>query len=356
MLRLNLWKNKAIKTSRFLLVFVLITGWMFSGWPQVLENSEFPPKIQEARAFNETLYVDGCSGAKTQWTTMTNTPYLDNNDGSLIHEDKSASMEVGDFSFANTATGGTDTINSVILYFECQSDDGPSNDGFNVYIDDGEGFTNEGNVSPTSNGSYGWDTLDVSAKLNTWAKIDAATMYLDTVNIGGGDDIYVRRAYLYVDYSTGPSTTFLIGGTETGTKDTNLTTITFPESATEDTISAPYNNLDGSGDPQVLSATVSEPIAKIKNTGGVTYNITLEITTWTNSVANMEYYNLAADGDTNINAVTAELSDTNGTARSVSTSVSIAAGTYKDLYLKLVLSSAAGKTGTSTLTILGEIP
>ena len=356
MLRLNLRKNKVSKISRFLLVFVLITGWIFSGWPQVLENLEFPPKIQEAQAFNETLYVDGCNGAKTQWTTMTNTPYLDNNDSSLIHEDKSASMEAGDFSFANTTTGGTDTINSVILYFECQADDGPSNDGFDVHINDGGGFTNEGNVAPTANSSYGWDTLDVSSKLDTWTKIDAATMYLDTVNIGGGDNIYVRRAYLYIDYSTGPSTTFLIGGTETGTKDTNLTTITFPEGTTETTISAPYNNLDGSGDPQVLSATVSEPVAKIKNTGSVIYNITLEITTWTNSVANMEYYNLATDGATNINTVTSELSDANGTARSVSTGVSISAGTYKDLYLKLVLSSSAGKTGASTLTILGETP
>ena len=354
MLRFNLCKNKAIKTSRFLLVFVLIFGWIFSGWPQVFD---FPPEIQEVQAFNETLYVDGCSDTKTQWETMTSTPYLNNNDSSLIHEDKNASMEVGDFSFTNTATGGTDTINSVILYFECQADDGPSNDGFDVYINDGGGFTNEGNVAPTASGSYGWDTLDVSAKLDTWTKIDATTMYLDTVNIGGGDDIYVRRAYLYVDYSTGPITTFLIGGTESGTKDTAVATITFPETVSGDTVSVPYNNIDGSGDPQVLSSTVSEPVVHIKNThASITYNIILEITTWTNSVVSMEYYNLVADDAVNIQMVASELSNTSGAARSVSTGVSITAGTYKDLYLKLTMGSVYGKTGTSTLTILGEAP
>ncbi len=154
-----------------------------------------------------------------------------------------------------------------------------------------------------------------------------------------------------------PATTFLVGGTETGTKNTSVATITFPQGAPGATISAPYNNVDGSGEPQVLSATVSEPVVKIKNThGSQSYNIVLEITTWTNNIVNMEYYNLATDGATNIQVVTDELSNANGATRTVSTGVSITAGAYKDLYLKLVLSDVAGKTGTSTLAVLGETP
>lgn len=155
--------------------------------------------------------------------------------------------------------------------------------------------------------------------------------------------------------STSTATTFLVGGTEEGTKDTAVFTITFTEDVPGATITDPSNNIDGSGDPQVLSASESEPVVKIKNTHGTqAYNVVLEITTWTNSVVSMEYYNLAADGATNIDIVETALSNADGVAKTVSTGVSISAGTYKDLYLKLVLSSLAGKTGESTLSVLGE--
>ena len=155
--------------------------------------------------------------------------------------------------------------------------------------------------------------------------------------------------------STAKATTFLIGGTETTTKDTAVSTITFPEAAPEATVDAPYNDIDSSGDPQVLSTTASEPAVKIKNThASASYNVVLEITTWTNSLVDKEYYNLAGDGVTTIDTVTTELSAANGGANTVSTGVSIGAATYKDLYLKLGLTSVSGKTGTSTLSVLGE--
>ena len=68
----------------------------------------------------------------------------------------------------------------------------------------------------------------------------------------------------------------------------------------------------------------------------------------------MEYYNLAASGATNIDTVTDALSAANGGANTVSTGVSITAASYKDLYLKLGLTSVGSKTGTSTLSVLGE--
>jgi len=48
-------KNKQIKKAlKTVFVFNLIFLWIFSGWPQILENLEFPPKIKEARADAET--------------------------------------------------------------------------------------------------------------------------------------------------------------------------------------------------------------------------------------------------------------------------------------------------------------
>ena len=137
--------------------------------------------------------------------------------------------------------------------------------------------------------------------------------------------------------------------------DTAITTIIFPQGAPGATVSAPYNDVDTSSDPQVLSATVSEPVVRLKNTAGVTYNVTLEITTWTNGIAASEDYELVATTTTNIEAVAKALS-ANGDAASVDTAVSMAAGTYKALYLEMILSGVANKTGNSTLTILGELP
>ena len=43
------------KILKYFLVFVLITGWIFSGWPQIWQNPPFPPKIQEAQAADITV-------------------------------------------------------------------------------------------------------------------------------------------------------------------------------------------------------------------------------------------------------------------------------------------------------------
>ena len=150
--------------------------------------------------------------------------------------------------------------------------------------------------------------------------------------------------------SSGSATTISVVGK---IADTAIATITFPEGAPSATVSVPYNDVDTATDPQVLSDTVSEPVVRLKNTAGVAYNVTLEITSWTNGVAASEDYDLVATATTTIAAVTSVLS-ANGNAASVATLYSIATSEYAALYLELVLSAVAAKTGTSTLTVLGE--
>lgn len=135
--------------------------------------------------------------------------------------------------------------------------------------------------------------------------------------------------------------------------DTAITTITFPEGSAGATISLPYNDVDTVSDAQVLHASTSEPVVRLKNTSAGSLDVTLEITSWTNGVAASEDYELVAPATTNIEAVTQALS-ADGNADSVATGVTITAGAYGALYLELVLSALAGVTGTSTLTILGE--
>ena len=135
--------------------------------------------------------------------------------------------------------------------------------------------------------------------------------------------------------------------------DTAIATITFPEGAPSATVSVPYNDVDTSSDPQFLDTTASEPVVRLKNTSAGTLNVWLEITTWSNSVAASEDYELVDTTILTVNVVDDVLS-ADGNAASVNTGITIDAAAYKALYLELNLSSVAGKTGTSTLSALGE--
>jgi hypothetical protein len=176
------------------------------------------------------------------------------------------------------------------------------------------------------------------------------TLAIAMTGVLGGASYVLAANTATQQASSGSATTISVVGKAA---DNAITTITFPEGAPSSTVSAPYNDVDTSSDPQFLDSSDSEPVVRLKNTAGVTYNVTLEITTWTNGVAASEDYELVATGTTNISAVTSPLS-TDGNAASVATGVSMASATYKALYLELVLSAVAGKTGTSTLTVLGE--
>ena len=352
-----------VKISLFFLVFVLIAAWIFSGWPQIWQNPSFPPGIEKIQAEAERQSPDAI-------LVLTN---LSPNDVTYIQDDPD--NPDGNWLVASGNNASTD----VRVSFPLPSGNltvGPDLQEFKAYVrkfsqtqtgtptarielwEDGVLIRAGSNVNVTGTGqviSFTWNASEISN--GDGSLVEANVVGTKTGGPAGTrNTVDVGAVEWNVDY-TSLATTFLIGGTETGTKDTAVTTITFPEGSPAATITAPYNDVDGSGDPQVLHATVSEPVVKIKNThASQTYNVVLEITTWTNSVVDMEYYNLAIDGATNIETVAAELSNANGAARTVSTGVSIAAGTYKDLYLKLVLGSVAGKTGTSTLTILGEVP
>lgn len=134
--------------------------------------------------------------------------------------------------------------------------------------------------------------------------------------------------------------------------DTAVGIITFPQGAPGAIISNPYNSVDGTGGPQVLHASASEPVVKLKNTSGGTLFVTLAITGWTKAVVS-ERYELVATDNLTVNAVTRVLS-ADGNANTVVTSENITAGAYKALYLEVTLSAEYGKSGSSTLTILGQ--
>lgn len=134
--------------------------------------------------------------------------------------------------------------------------------------------------------------------------------------------------------------------------DTAVGTITFPAGLPGATINNPSNNIDDTGDPQVVAAS-SEPVVRIKNGSTGALTVTLEITAWTNSIVASEDYELVDTTVTNVTTVDDVLS-ADGGAASVDTLVSIPATEYKALYLEVVLGDVGAVSGNSTLSILGE--
>ena len=127
------------------------------------------------------------------------------------------------------------------------------------------------------------------------------------------------------------------------------------------TVSEPYNNVDGTGSPQAFGAAgTAKPVVTLVNTADIQYTIWYNITTFSEGVVSEEYYLIndkgaaCANADAITNAVTFG-ADT-ATTTTIAATGDAGENDEKDLYLKVVLSALAGKSGTSTIAILGEIP
>jgi len=67
-----------------LLIFSMISGWFFSGWPRVWKSPEIPPRVKEARADSDWYNTDWSHRKKITATssssaipsTQTNFPML----------------------------------------------------------------------------------------------------------------------------------------------------------------------------------------------------------------------------------------------------------------------------------------
>jgi hypothetical protein len=137
---------------------------------------------------------------------------------------------------------------------------------------------------------------------------------------------------------------------------TDVGTITFPTGASGATVSMPYNNVNGSGSAQAFGDP-GRPVATLVNTADISYIIYYNITTFENGVVSNEYYLINDKGAACANADVISYGVTFGTTTTTETTIGASAGgdvAKKDLYLRVVLSALAAKSGISTITILGE--
>lgn len=133
-----------------------------------------------------------------------------------------------------------------------------------------------------------------------------------------------------------------------------VSVITFPAGTPGSTVSNPSNNA-AVPEMQVFGAAgVAQPVVTLTNNAAVPYILWFNISTFANGVVASESYEILAEEAACLSDAAITNAVTFGT--NTSTTTTITATTNMDLYLKVVLSSLAGKSGTSTITILGESP
>ena len=150
--------------------------------------------------------------------------------------------------------------------------------------------------------------------------------------------------------STSSATTILIRNVA----DTaDVATITFPSGAP----SAVISNPTGNSDVQVLTATASEaaPVALLTSTANYTlwYNVA-STATWGDAVASEKLYAQALATDLNLTDFGTSAYNMTVWGTDQETTQTLVANTDKEFFLQVTLSASSGKTGTSTLSVLGE--
>jgi hypothetical protein len=142
---------------------------------------------------------------------------------------------------------------------------------------------------------------------------------------------------------------------------TNVTNITFPADTPSAEISLPTNGV-GAEVQTFGGAGTAKPVVTLVNSG-TKLNIWYNISTWSpaNVVASEKYIILAkgaacasANAITNTAVIGTDTKDADNTQ--IGSDAPGENPTQKDLYLKITLDASAGKTGTSTLSVLGETP
>lgn len=134
---------------------------------------------------------------------------------------------------------------------------------------------------------------------------------------------------------------------------TDVTKITFPEDAPSATVKAPYNDHDTDASPQTFSDSASKPVVTLIS--AVNYKVIVEIADtlgWADLVTREGFFL------TDSTVVTEAIFDTgkfNITVwdTEIDTTFTVTE-TVKNLYLDITLTALAGKTGESTISILGE--
>jgi hypothetical protein len=166
-------------------------------WFLLVEIASASPDIAE-------LWVNAYDAAKTDWTTVGSSPYLDVQDQPTNYVYAAArNLNIGDFYFPDIPSGSI--IQSVVLYLYLD----PGDEQIDVYVWNGSTWSTAYTFTGTG---WSWRSATVTPWLDTSAKVNAAKIYLRSTRVGGAWTGSVRAdaAYLRVEYTPPPGRPVLV--------------------------------------------------------------------------------------------------------------------------------------------------
>jgi hypothetical protein len=253
---------------------------------------------------------------------------------------------------ADGATGVSTTPSLIFNYSDPNADNCAK---FDIKVDNNADFSSpEVNVVDYTTGG-------------PWASGSAITYPVGTA-LSGGTRYYwqvrVNDGIAWSNWSDGSwdfTTAATTGSTSIEIRDQNyltaIVTVTFPEASPGSSVFAPINS---QGQTQTFGGAGSaKPVVTLVNTADISYIIWYNISAFSNNVVSDEYYLINSNGAACTGAGAIGSGVVFGSNQSTGITIgktTDGAAAQKDLYLKVTLGNVALKSGTSTLTILGEIP
>ncbi|MBZ9578745.1 hypothetical protein KJA14_02740 [Patescibacteria group bacterium] len=161
-------KNALANFLVICLIFLMVVGWIFSGWPQIWQNPPFPPEIQEAKAASEGPNSPTSGSNSGDWTNPDNA--ISDGSGAAVTTAKNTEHTWWGFGFSipndNTIIDGIEVI--------CDAwtgTDGPDN--AEIYLSwDGSSWTAaKTQIWP----SPSEDTITSGSSTDTWGRAWSTT-------------------------------------------------------------------------------------------------------------------------------------------------------------------------------------
>jgi len=181
------------KQGEYLVLKVDGTGY---GFGESACNQQYGTESNRAPfAVDEEVYTNAFSSTTVDWAVTGADPYLNDSDDNFIYTAEDGELD-SYWTFPNSA--GSGTINSVKIRFEANRVAVAGNK-IQPEVWDGAAWVDMGALTLTN--GYSWVEVDVSATLNTWAKINGCRIRINSVVVTGVP-MYVRRLTRKVNHTT----------------------------------------------------------------------------------------------------------------------------------------------------------
>jgi hypothetical protein len=155
-------------------------------------------------------YVNAFDATYVTWVEIGSSPYLSTQNQPtdyIYYLGVGTGKQEGNWDFADSGAENSETISTVELEVYGKADPDPEfelNPTIYAYVWDGSTWTYF-NMSTLFTGVWGWRSISILSKINSWAKVDGCRLYIKYTGFDTLQNCYVDAARLKVTTAAPPS-------------------------------------------------------------------------------------------------------------------------------------------------------